>query len=274
MTSDTFLLNVETHQLTPALKRLCKAEPRSKTVRLEYGSGILTISFDRTSEEVSARGTWPGPVFVQRIWAKTFAERPATSAITVLRPSDEWLDTNGNRMRCSLESSGGGLGASATREEAVTAAHEVLASYGTSESDLSDLIEAANPEIMGLWNSGDGSLIDEIASVWTRLAVHGVEPSDIRRVIDRNSKKLWQSRSREGGLFARYNVGEDDQRALVECGDSMKSQLCFRNSRKLATVAQAWKHLVLYGVEPFEILRLVERKSSTGVSTRTRADSR
>jgi hypothetical protein len=149
----------------------------------------------------------------------------------------------------------------------------ILAPYGVSRQDISALIDAADTDVAKLWGAGDGSLIDEIASVWLQLAVHGVEPSDIRHMFDRKSKELWKSGRKGAGFLVRYNITEDDQRALIENGNPTKSQLCARNARLLDTVGRVWKHLVLYGVEPTEILRLMERKSESHVRAKTRGDN-
>lgn len=259
--SNAFSLNVETVQLKRALKRHCKTEPRDKVARIEYDSGTLTISIGPTSEGIPASGTWPHPVAVGRTWARTFALQPFGAAITVLRQADGWLHTRDNKMRCSLEpwtEDGEVLG---TGDEDITAAHRILGRYKITKREVSALIKAAEPRKAWLWGPNDGPLIDAIALIWMLLAIYGLEPSDVRSLIDRKSRELWKSGRKAGSLFERYNVTEEDERALIESGDLTKAKLWGRNGRLLEPIIQAWKHLVLYGVEPSDIVQLIERKS-------------
>jgi hypothetical protein len=273
LSSDAFRLNVYTSPLTAALKRLCKAEPRANVARLEHSSETLTLSIGRTSEDIPASGSWPQAVSVGRIWATTFANRRFEAAITPLRQADGWLYTRDNKMRCSLEPWTEESETSATRDDDVTAARQILGRYKITKREVDALIKAADPKKAWLWGPGDGSLVDEIASVWIRWAVHGLEASDIRCMFDQKSKELWKSGRKGGGLFARYNVSKDDERALIERGDSTKSQLCSRNARLLGPIAEAWKRLALYGVEPSDILLLMEGKSHCAVRGKTRGEN-
>jgi hypothetical protein len=98
------------------------------------------------------------------------------------------------------------------------------------------------------------------------MAIYGVEPSDIRRLIDRKSRELWKGGRKvdtEGhSLFARYNVTDAEQRALIENGDLTKAKLWGpQDGRLIDDIALAWKQLVLHGVEPSGIRLLIDRKS-------------
>jgi hypothetical protein len=176
-------------------------------------------------------------------------------------------------MECWLEPVAADVEAAAGRDEDVAAAHLILARCGVTKNEIHDLIETADAEVAQLWGAGDGSLVDEVAREWLRLAVHGLETSDIRRMIDRKAKGLWASGRKEGALFECYSISEGDIKALIESGHSAKAQLFSRNLRLLSSIAQAWKRLVLYGVEPSEILRLLESKSNSRASAKTRGDS-
>jgi hypothetical protein len=258
-----FALDVDTFHLTRELKRLLKAEPRSPKAHLKYDLRTLTIALGRTLMEVPASGTWPQPVCVQRKWVEVLATTPFEPAITVLRQADGWLHARDFRVKCSVDAWTEDSEALAKRKEDLDGAHRILARYRVTKREVGTLIKDADPTKSQLWEPNDGSLIDKIARVWKQLAVYGVEPSDIRRLIHRKSRALYKSgRKPYADGYGPLEVTEREQRALIEDGDTAKAELWRSNDgRLLDDIALAWKQLAVYGVEPSDIRRLVDRKA-------------
>lgn len=263
---NAFALHVDTIQLTRALKRLLRCETRIRLVDLRYDSEALSVSMGRTSCDVPATGTWPRPVSVARAWAKALATKPFEAAITTLRQAEGILDARGFKTRCSFDPRTEETESLVKRDEDVVGAHRILTRYKITKREVRALIGAASSATTRLWGPGDDRLIEDIAFAWRRMAIYGVEPSDIRRLIDRKSRELWKGGRKvdtEGhSLFARYNVTDAEQRALIENGDLTKAKLWGpQDGRLIDDIALAWKQLVLHGVEPSGIRLLIDRKS-------------
>lgn len=261
---EPFSLNVNTLQLTRALKHLCKCEPRSRQAYLKYDSDseMLTVSIGRSSRDVQATGTWIQPVSVGRKWLEALAESPIEAAITDLRQANGKLRTRDFTVSCNLEPWPDESEWLAKRKEDTAGAYQVLTRYKVAEREVHALVEEADSSTAQLWGSND-VLIEEIAFAWKPLAAHGVEPSDILRLIDRKSRDLWNGgRKAVTDLFGRYNVTEPEIRALVRSGDLAKAALwASHDARLIGDVTLAWKQLAIYGVEPSAIRRLIDRKS-------------
>jgi hypothetical protein len=260
---NAFSLDVDTRELTRALKHLLRFEPRTKLAHLKYISGTLTVSMGRTSRDVSATGAWPKAVSVGRKWAEAQTKTPIEAAITVLRQADGFLHTRDNRVRCSLDTWTEESEALAGRREAIDGACRILARHKVTRREISVLIEEADPATARLWGPNDGRLIGEIGLLWKRLVAHGVEPSDIRRLIHSKSRDLWKSAGKsDADGYGPLAVTEREKSALIESGDLAKAGLWRPNDGRLIDdIALAWMQLVIYGVEPSEIRRLIDRKS-------------
>jgi hypothetical protein len=263
---NAFSLNVDTSELTRVLKRLLRHEPRTKLVQLKYESETLAVSIGSTSLGVRATGTWSQPVSVGRTWAEALAANPMEAAITDLRLADGKLHTRDFVVSCSLAPSAEESEELVKREEDLDEASQILARFNVTKREVSVLIADADSERSRLWAPGDGRLIDDIAEAWKQLAIDGVEPSDIRRLIDRKSRELWKSgrKSNADGYspLAHYNVTKREVRALIEAADPAKAALWQPHHGWLVDdIAQAWKRLAIDGVEPSDIRRLINRKS-------------
>ena len=263
---NAFSLDIDTVQLTRALKHLRKFASQGEVVCLKYDAGTLTVSMGRTSRDVPATGTWPWPLCVVRPWADALATNPFEPSITVLRHADGKLWARGFGVECSLEPCEEEGEEVVKREENIDLACQILASYKVTKLEVIALIDESDSAKARLWGPNDGHLIDDVAVAWLQLAGHGVEPSDIRRLFDRKSRELWKSghkRDAEGYTpFARYHVTEREKMDLIESGDLAKARLWGPNDRLIMRdIADAWKGLFTYGVEPSDIRRLINRKS-------------
>jgi hypothetical protein len=255
-----FSLDVATLQFTQALRNLPRVDPLTALVRLKYDSGILTVSIGRASRDLPATGEWPQPVCVGRKWAEALATTPNEGAITVLRHSDGKLWARD--FKCSVEPCPEQSEELVKREEDLQAAYQILALFNVTKPEVSVLVEGADSTTARLWGPDEVGLIDDIAQEWKRLAICGVEPSDIRRLIDRKSRELWKAGRKSGTLFVRYNVTEREERDLIGSGDLAKARLWGRNDGWLIDkVALAWKHLAIYEVETSDIRCLINSKS-------------
>jgi len=258
-----FALDVDTFHLTRALKHLLKAEPRTQVVHLKYDSETLTIAMGGTLLDVPATGTWPQPVCVRRKWLEVLVAIPFEAAITVLRQADGWLDARGFRVKCSLDPWTEESEASNKRQEDLEGAYRILAPYKVTKREVGTLIKEADSAKARLWGPNDHSVIEEIAKVWRPLAIFGVEPSDIRRLKDRKSRALFKrGRKPDADGYGPLEVTEREKIDLIEGGDSANARL-WRSSdgRLIDQLARAWKQLAIYGVEPSEIRRLIDRKA-------------
>ncbi|HXB71626.1 MAG TPA: hypothetical protein VNY05_25540 [Candidatus Acidoferrales bacterium] len=94
---------------------------------------------------------------------------------------------------------------------------------------------------------------------------HGVETSDIRRLLDRKSHDLWKSHKSDPdgyGPLARYKVTQREKMDLIDNADPAKARPWPSYDSWLIAVALAWKRLALYGVEASEILSLLDDRQA------------
>jgi len=255
--NNAFLLNVDTLPLIEALKLLCKLERQSETLHLRFDAGKLVVSMGKTSQEVPASGTWPHSLPVNRRWAVTLVNHPMGEAITPLRWADGQLSARDFKFSCPLENSTA-EGDLVDHNEDLGKVLRILGHCGVTELDIDHLIENGDPAKARLWGPED-SLIDRVSEEWTFLARSGVEPSDIRRLMDSKLQGVWKSGRKRGSLF---KVDEEEKRHLVEAGDRAKAKLWqLVDGYWVQIIANAWKRLAKYGVEPSDILQLVISKS-------------
>jgi hypothetical protein len=191
---------------------------------------------------------------------------PIEAAITHLRQAGGTLYARDFGVRCSLDLWTEESESLVRREEDLNGAHRILANYKITKREVRALLKEADSAKARLWGPNDGRLVDDVALAWKQLAVYGVDPSDIRRLIDRKSRELWKNgrKSDADGYspLARYNVTDHEKGDLIAGGDSAKACLWGpKDGRLIDHIAQAWKLLVVYGVEPSDIRRLIDRKS-------------
>lgn len=89
-------------------------------------------------------------------------------------------------MECSLEPLE--EDSTSSRDQDIAAAHEILTQYGVTLDDVYAHVDDAESAIVNLWAAGDESVVDEIASRWVQFCLHGVAPSDIKRLIEGKSQ--------------------------------------------------------------------------------------
>jgi hypothetical protein len=253
---NAFSLDVDSTRLTRALNYLRKFEPRTEFVHLKYDSGMLIVSIGKTSRDVPATGAWLSSVSVGRTWAKALTEAPFEAAITTLRIAEGRLWARNFGVEYSLDPRLEETEETLKRQDDISAVCQILASHKVTIQEIGELIDQADPGKASLWGPGDGRIIDDVASAWKQLASYGVQASAIRSLLDSKLRKLYTRPS------ARYEIAEQDTRDLIGSADSRKARPWGpADSRLIDEVALAWKQLVLYGVEPSEILCLLERKS-------------
>jgi hypothetical protein len=69
-----------------------------------------------------------------------------------------------------------------------------LARYNVTEQDKMDLIDGGDLAKARLWGPQDARLVGDIGHAWKHLAFYGVEPSEIRRLIDRKFRSAAEPR--------------------------------------------------------------------------------
>src|ERR1017187_5004252 len=138
---NAFSLDIDTVQLTRALKHLRKFASQGEVVCLKYDAGTLTVSMGRTSRDVPATGTWPWPLCVVRPWADALATNPFEPSITVLRHADGKLWARGFGVECSLEPCEEEGEEVVKREENIDLACQILASYKVTKLEVIALID-------------------------------------------------------------------------------------------------------------------------------------
>jgi hypothetical protein len=262
---NAFSLDVDSTRLTRALNYLRKFEPRTEFVHLKYDSGMLIVSIGRTSRDVPATGAWPSSVSVGRTWAKALTEAPFEAAITTLRIAEGRLWARNFGVEYSLDPRLDETEETLNRQDDISTVCQILASHKVAIQEIGELIDQADRGKASLWGPGDGRIIDDVASAWKQLASYGVQASAIRSLLDSKSRELWRSGtkvdSKRTRPSARYEIAEQDTRDLIGSADSRKARPWGpADSRLIDEVALAWKQLVLYGVEPSEILCLLDRK--------------
>jgi len=143
---------------------------------------------------MEATGSWPMPVSVVRKWAEAVGQFPPEAALTTLSVVDGKLWARDFGTNCTV-----GLDCLEEEEELankqriIAGAREALAHYNVSEEEIAELIESADRNKGALWGADEIRLRDDIALAWKYLVSYGVEPSEIRRLLDRKSRGLWNN---------------------------------------------------------------------------------
>jgi hypothetical protein len=188
---ESFLLEVKTSELTQALRNLCKVEKGDGPCHLTYGNRLLTISTGRSHQDVAAQGSWPVPVFVPRRWAETLAARPYDVSLTTLRISENKFWARDWGCDCSFGSEHIQDEDAIARRKNIAAAAKVLSRHQITEREIEKLIEEADGSKAALWSPDDDRIVSDIASAWMSLFSYGVEPSDIKRSLQKRSREMW-----------------------------------------------------------------------------------
>jgi hypothetical protein len=188
--TDPFFLEVETIELTRALRILCK-DKSSAICRLKYRNKQVTISIGRRDEDVPAQGSWPGDVSTSREWAETLATTPYEVAITTLQVLDGKLWARDFCRPCEVTPGQVEDEDAVTRRKNIASAAKFLARHHMTEKDIETLIDQADTSKAALWSPDDERLVGDIFGAWRSLFSYGVEPSDIRRALHTKSRKLW-----------------------------------------------------------------------------------
>jgi hypothetical protein len=188
-----FSLDVETKPLARALGRVSTADKTVELIHLKYHWGVLRLSAGGTAVEVKATGSWPEVVSVQRASAQTLKQYLPDTPVTTLRVENGKLYARDFGLACVTGERIEENEDVARRQRDLNAAAAALASYRVTAQEMEELLDSADPETASLWGPNDGRLIEDIATAWKCLAARGVEPSAIRRLIDRKTRDLFKA---------------------------------------------------------------------------------
>lgn len=195
MGTTSFSLEIKKQELTKAVKRLCKAEKRASDIYLTYSEGILLLSLGGTQEEVPARGNWPTSVRVVRKWADTVSTFANDAVVISLRVSEEKIWVRDWAVSCSFgdHSDAEDKEDMARRQGDIAAAARDLSHYHVTTQEIEGLIDKVNLETAALWSPGDDKGVKDIVDAWKHLYTYGVQPSDIKQLLDRKSRGLFKN---------------------------------------------------------------------------------
>ena len=98
-----YAIDVDTRELTRALKRLLRTEKKAPLVYLRFVPGKLTISLGHTSEDLLVGGgPWPGLVSADARWVTALATAPLKVSVTDLRVHDGKLSARDFVVLCTV----------------------------------------------------------------------------------------------------------------------------------------------------------------------------
>ena len=201
-------------------------------VRIEFDSSYLELSFEDAAIAVEAEGTWPEPVYVPSVFVRKlpralppvenlclavrsnrfYADRLSvpcrerqprpedTPALAeMIHKDSELFDVLviGSRFsRHELEEAGVHLlyEAAISRLDALCerVAH-LLRDYRVSHADITSLCQRHIEDGQRTLRQSDGPAIHRIAVVWEMLATLGVEPGEIKELMDRKLRSAWKT---------------------------------------------------------------------------------
>ncbi len=192
-----FALTVGRRDLLFALKTVTRALKYGATdARITFENGRLTVEAGDTAAETPAEGNWPPEVFVDSGWVRRMAKRLPEGGPVTLAVDEERLRIRRYSERCWFKarpnaeqpSTGKPEGCPATAAEAA----KILRPLKLSERHIRELMTQAAQREAHPWDTDHPRMISLIAKAWVLLAPFGVEPRDIRRMVDRAIRNAWK----------------------------------------------------------------------------------
>ena len=232
MSSLTGKLSVRRAELAQALKLVGRtgAAVRAATAALTYANGQLAIDLAGSVALVAAEGDWPGEVRVpgqyleslanalphvdplpikleaERLFVATFSIPCESSPSAQSSMARELIPANADLFdlllmasRCSaLEIHRAGATALVAKAQAkldqiCDKAAGPLRPYGITPSHLKALCAAHVEEGSRQFRESDLKAITQIADVWRLLAPLGVEPMEIKALMDNTLRNAWKN---------------------------------------------------------------------------------
>lgn len=233
MSTPSWHLSVNRAAFAKALKLVGRAAKavRSSAAILTFDEGLLTIDVSGNVNQIPATGDWPSEVRLpggalerlakalpdenplqlkvegERLFMARFSvncewrvlSRPAATPVPELIPPDaDPFEILMIRLRCSddeIDAAGATkLVAEAEGKIAATcaAAARILAGYGVTAAHLRRLCKEHAAEGTRKFREADALAIGQIAQVWKLLAPYGVDPAEIKGLMDTCLRNSWK----------------------------------------------------------------------------------
>jgi hypothetical protein len=191
-----YKLEVARAELAQALKIVARAiRKRPGDARLRFGNGCLSIEAYNTKADTPARGRWPLPIFVGTSWVSRLAKRLPDGDTIHLRIDSGKLYANRFSEPCDWT----------PRQQPVPTepppideglliqeAARILKPLRVGRSDFEELASEARARGTASWSLEEKKMIAIVAKAWVLLAPLGVEPADIRRLVDKAVRNAWK----------------------------------------------------------------------------------
>lgn len=191
-----FLVEVKNSDLMSALKHLCKAEKVHREFCLTLRDDLLVISAARTYREIPATGRWPESVWVSRSWAESLLQSPYDVVAMVLEVCGDRLKSRDLNCLCRVGPQIEDEDLVKKRKD-IAAAVAALAPYHVCEEEVLTLMDQGDSEKRALWGPDEYDALVRVGKAWMALYSYGVEPSDIRRLLNQKTRNLWNARKGE-----------------------------------------------------------------------------
>lgn len=230
MSAGSWRLSVDRSEFARALKLVGRAgqDVHSANAMLAFKGGQLVIELLGNAARVAAAGHWPGELrapggALERLARSLPDENPlelgveggrlhvarfsipcevrnlpgSTAAGELIPPDADLFEILKARFRCSAEeidaAGATGLVAKAEREidEKCQAAARGLQRYGVTPAHLRKLCDEHASEGTRKFRESDGAAIRQIARAWELLAPFGVEPDELKVLMDNCLRNAW-----------------------------------------------------------------------------------
>jgi hypothetical protein len=221
-------LEVRRSEFLEALRRTTSAATKrapQPPVLFSFSDGRLSVEALGITAEIPASGEWPGvaavPAHLLRQLARTLPNddplrlqagdnkliisrfsmpcecRPSEAAVSKPEPADTAASLDSQDLSGTHQADGAWpvhyfVERDKRVREIVERAAGILKPYGVSGADLQSLVEKHVASGLNPFASAERPVIKCIAQAWTVLAPLGVEPGEIKALMDEAIKNVWK----------------------------------------------------------------------------------
>jgi len=186
-------LEVARADVTQALEIVAGLMGKQATgVSLQFEDGWLWIESGAGIARAPARGTWPQTIIVGRSWIRRLAKSMPVGDPVRLRVEEGRLYANRYSEPCTRTAVKQPVNPTGPQQDKILEAARILKPLLITKWDLFALVVEARERGPASWSEEDNKMIAIIAKAWTLLAPLGVEPSDLRWLVNDAVRNAWK----------------------------------------------------------------------------------
>jgi hypothetical protein len=161
-------------------------------VSLQFEDGWLWIESGPGIAKTPAHGTWPQTIIAGKSWVRRLAKNMPAGDPVRLRVEESRLYANRYSEPCARTAVKHPINPEGPQQDKILEAARILKPLLITKWDLFALVVEARERETPTWSEEDKKMIAIIAKAWALLAPLGVEPADLRRLVNDAVRNAWK----------------------------------------------------------------------------------